>query len=162
MGNSCSSSSSLSVLQCPSFSHLPLLPCVSSSTGNHKVQFYHLSSTTILPAVSSWCACVMQVVQRMKEQLPISNPVRLLHHTCQQVQAQAQTGSGGYSSMSEGYSQGPQEVFVSRGMASAPEDSFVRASSSMPPPPFADAQMFRGALLHCPVVTLPFIPDCNL
>ena len=91
----------------------------------------------------------MQVVQRLAEQLPTSNPVRLLQHTCQQVQAQAQAGSGRvYSLLPEGCSQGPQEVFASRGMASAPDDSFVRASSSMPLPPFANAQMFRGAPLH--------------
>ena len=95
----------------------------------------------------------MQVVQRMTEQLPTSSPVRLLHHTCQQVQAQAQTGSGGY--MSEGYSQGSQDVFASRGMASEHEDPFARASSSMPLPPFANAQMFRGVPLHCLVVCHP-------
>lgn len=91
----------------------------------------------------------MQVVKRLAEQLPTSNPVRLLQSICQQVQAQAQTGSGGYPSMSEGYSRGPQEVFDSRGMASAPEAPFAGTASNMPPPSFGNEQMFTGAPSYC-------------
>lgn len=110
--------------------------------------------------VFSLCARAMQVVKRMAEQLPTSNPVRLLQSICQQVQAEAQTGSGGYPPMSEGYSRGPQEVFDSRGMASVPEDPFAGAASNMPPPSFGNEQMFTGAPLHCLVLILSIM--CEL
>lgn len=97
----------------------------------------------------------MQVVKRLAEHLPTSNPVRLLHSICQQVQAQA--GSGGYPPMSEGYSRGPQEVFDSRAMAAVPEDPFAATASHMPPPSFGSEQMFTGAPLYCHVLTLPIM-----
>lgn len=87
----------------------------------------------------------------MAERIPTSNPAQLLQSTCQQVQTQAQTGSGGYSSMSEGYSQGPSEAFDSRSMVPIPED-LARTSSSMPQARFANAQMFRGISLCCFIV----------
>lgn len=96
----------------------------------------------------------MQVVKRLAEQLPISNPVQLLQSICQQVQAQAQTRSGGHPPMSEGYNRGPQEVFGSRSMASVPEDPFAGTTSHMPPPSFGNEQMYTGAPLHCRVLTL--------
>lgn len=84
----------------------------------------------------------------MAEHGPVSNPVQLLQSTCQQVQAQAQTGSGGYSSMSEGYSRGPQEPFDSRGgVVPIPEEPFPRTSSSMSHLPFGSGQLFTGMLL---------------